>query len=314
MSAPVSAAAGESAEAVLRRHGKTFHFAQPFLGKRHANRAARLYRFCRYVDDLADESPNRSRAGEELSGLSVVLDRGVTTGDPIADDFITLCQETRMDLKLGILLIRGVRSDLGDVAIADEHSLLRYAYHVAGVVGLMMCKVLDVETDQAHPFAIDLGIAMQLTNIARDISEDAKMGRRYLPASWINVSSLDYLVEPKPSTEDDLRAANERLLSVAETYYDSAASGMAYLPLRARFTIYLASALYRRIGSALAARDYAYWLERASLSTPEKVQHSFGAALRFLSTPQLHRAGASHRAALHEALIGLPGVNALSGG
>ena len=160
----------------MRENGRSFHFARIFLTQAQGERAARLYAFCRYVDDLADETRNHAKALRELDDARRQLAQRTAT-HPRLDDFIQLAEETDIDISIAISLIDGVASDLSEVAFQSEEQLLRYAYQVAGTVGLMMCGVLGVKKKAAYPFAIDLGIAMQLTNIARDIQEDAINGR-----------------------------------------------------------------------------------------------------------------------------------------
>ena len=165
------------AQAVLRRHGRSFHFAGRLLGPVDGARAARLYGFCRHVDDLADTAKTREAGAAALARTALAVRERRPLG-PETADFLDLMDETGMDARAPLALIEGVSSDLDEVRIADEAALIDYAYSVAGVVGLMMCDVLEVDDPSAYPFAIDLGVAMQLTNIARDVGADAALGRR----------------------------------------------------------------------------------------------------------------------------------------
>jgi phytoene synthase len=162
----------EAAKAVLKRNSRSFHFASRFLGNRHGERAARLYALCRAIDDLADEAPDAVLADARLASLLQAIAADDHT-DAIASAALALRAETGLPVDALEVLIYGVRSDLQPVAIPDEARLVDYAYSVAGTVGLMMCSVLDVDDPRAAPFAVDLGIAMQLTNIARDVGADA---------------------------------------------------------------------------------------------------------------------------------------------
>jgi phytoene synthase len=130
-------------------------------------------------------------------------------------------------------LIAGMASDAETVRVADEAELLRYCYRAAGTVGLMMCRVLDAPEPAAAAHAVDLGIAMQLTNLCRDVSADARMGRRYLPASLVGDIGPTELIDPSPTLQPALRAAVARLLALAETYYASGEAGLPFLPVRA---------------------------------------------------------------------------------
>jgi phytoene synthase len=302
--------APDFAETTLRRHGKSFHFASRFLDPHYARRATRLYAFSRFVDDLADEAPSPTAAREGLAQVVRELTGEAEASAPTRD-FLDLARETGMPLEPVLALIDGVRSDLGEVAIQTEEELLRYAYGVAGVVGLLMCDVLDVSEPAARPFAIDLGIAMQLTNIARDVAEDAARGRRYVPETWIGPISATAILLPEPSLRPVLQSALKRLLSLADRFYASGESGLGYLPTRARFAILVAARVYRRIGHRIAQNDHATWCGRAWVSGPEKVLVASGAAISFGLHEHLHTRRRIHDARLHRALEGLPGTHAV---
>jgi phytoene synthase len=150
---------------------------------------------------------------------------------------------------------------------------------------------------------------MQLTNIARDVDEDARRGHRYLPEAWVGPVTPQQIVDPDPETKHILRQASRRLLDRAEIYYRSADHGLGHLPARARFAILVAGRVYRQIGVSIARQDHAPWQGRARVSRPEKLQVAAGAALSFLGRPHLHARDAVHDRTLHEALAGLPGTH-----
>jgi len=193
----------ESALAVLKSKGRSFYFASHLLGPQQRDRAARLYAFCRRVDDLADEASDPQQAYVTLERLKASLNSS-QTDDANVNDMQTLMHDVAIPPEPMQALIEGVQSDLRHRQVRDEAELLSYAYQVAGTVGVMMCRVLDVSTPRAWPFAIDLGIAMQLTNIARDVGEDARMGRVYLPQNWVaGLTAKEYKprqkIKPSPS-------------------------------------------------------------------------------------------------------------------
>jgi 15-cis-phytoene synthase len=291
----------DAARAVLQRHGRTFSFASRLLGNTHAERAAVLYAFCRHVDDVADGADT---PGAALAALVAIRDSLVTgrAGDVWTRAMLTLQADTRMPSAPAMDLIDGVSSDLMTVRMADEAALVRYAYQVAGTVGLMMCAVLDVHDPRARPFAIDLGIAMQLTNIARDVGEDARMGRRYLPASWIGDVAPADIAAPDPDLQRTLQDATRRLLVLADRYYASGESGLAFLPARARLAILAAARMYRAIGGRIAAADHCSWDRRAVVGTVAKSGHALRAMLAFAFSPRLHQRQAVHDVSLHLAL------------
>lgn len=296
------------ARETLRRHGQSFHFAGYFLNREHILRASRLYAFCRHVDDLVDAAPDSAAASCALDAFEAELGSNAPASVQ-AEDFLALAAETGMDTALAHTLIAGVRSDIGPVAIRTRDELLRYAYSVAGVVGLMMCDMLGVRAPRARPFAIDLGIAMQLTNIARDIGEDARLGRRYLPEAWIGPVTPEQLLAPDPELQSKLKLYTRTLLETAELYYRSARDGMGYLPARAHFAILIAGRVYREIGQKIARQGYTSWDRRVRVSAGEKLLVAARTAAAFAVSGDIHATHAIHSSSLHDALKGLPFAN-----
>ncbi|MEQ8432827.1 MAG: phytoene/squalene synthase family protein [Oceanicaulis sp.] len=306
------------ADAVLARHGRSFHFARRLLGRAHGARATRLYAACRAVDDIADETRDAAMALHRLKALKTALARRDDT-DAVAAVFLELHRACGLDLAAAQVLVNGAIEDLGLVALEDEQDLLGYAYKVAGCVGLMMCPVLGVANPAARPYAADLGVAMQLTNIARDVFEDAHMGRRYLPASWVDARPEDItaiVVEPGTAPEtglrSELRGAVRRLLALADRYYQSGQAGLAYLPPRPRLSILVAARIYRAIGARIAAMDHEPWRARAIVSGPRKSVIAAKAGAEFMTRGDLHDrpgprahelaawpSGAAHAGAFH---------------
>ncbi|MEO1642499.1 MAG: phytoene/squalene synthase family protein [Pseudomonadota bacterium] len=298
----------ETATEILRKNGRSFHFASFFLTKPQAERAARLYAFCRYIDDLADETDDKADAAHKLDSVRRQL-TGQDAPDHHVSDFLDLASATNLNLAVPLSLIDGVMSDLNEVAFETEDALLQYAYRVAGTVGLMMCSVLDVKDSAAHPFAIDLGVAMQLTNIARDIMEDAKNGRRYVPGHWVDGASAEEISRPSEALKPKLSMAANTLIDLADAYYDSAYRGLGYLPLRARFAILVAARVYRQIGIKIKRHNSQVWRGRTIVSGSEKLSVASRAAGGFLAQKQLHSRHADHNANLHRALNGFLGAN-----
>ena len=301
-----------AAEATLARQGRSFHWARRLLGATHADRATRLYAFCRRLDDLVDEAASPEEARVALAAA----DRAIADGrsdDPVLSDGLALMRECGIEPGIVRELIAGMASDAETVRMADEAELLRYCYRAAGTVGLMMCRVLDAPEPAAAAHAVDLGIAMQLTNLCRDVAADARMGRRYLPASLVGDIAPDALIEPSPALQPTLRAAVARLLTLAETYYASGEAGLPFLPVRARAGILVAGRVYRAIGHRLTACEHAYWEGRAFVPDWRKATITLTA----LTTQPLRGAFWSrphaHPASLHQALIGLPGITARHG-
>jgi len=301
-----------AAEATLARQGRSFHWARRLLGATHSARATRLYAFCRHLDDLVDEaaSPEAARAALAAADRDLAAGR---SDDLILQDGLALMRECGIDPAIARELIAGMASDAETVRVADEAELLRYCYRAAGTVGLMMCRVLDAREPAAAAHAVDLGIAMQLTNLCRDVADDARMGRRYLPASLVGDLSPADLIEPSPALRPKVRAAVARLLALAELYYASGEAGLPFLPVRARAGILVAGRVYRAIGHRLAAREHAYWEGRAFVPDWRKAAITLAA----LTTQPLRGAfwsrPTSHHGPLHQALVGLPGITARHG-
>lgn len=222
--------------------------------------------------------------------------------EPWLVDALRLFRHCGIPLWVPQLLIEGAEWDLSKGVIDDEADLIRYSFKVAGTVGLMMCGVLDVRSPRAWPHAIDLGIAMQLTNIARDVAEDAAMGRRYLPLKTRPPLELDVLIEPPTAVQPVLSRTVLDLLDLADRYYDSGLQGLSYLPVSARFSILVAARLYQAIGHVLRSENGAYWHRRITLSTAQKRRVTLGALNEPFRTVHFWRPTQAHDARLHLAL------------
>jgi phytoene synthase len=298
----------DEAIAVLKSHGRSFHFASRLLGETYRSRAARLYAFCRYVDDLADEASDPSIAAQDLLALKTSLKTGQTS-EPCVMSMIDLMQELSIPMAPVLSLVSGVQSDLEPRRVQDQAELLQYAYQVAGTVGLMMCFILDVRDRQAWPFAIDLGIAMQLTNIARDVGEDAQKGRVYLPSTWLGNVAAAQISNPTAEHAAQLRTATKQVLSLAQDYYQSGMAGIHYLPTTARYGIVVAAMVYRDIGQMVAEEDYRSWDCRAVVPYSRKLATAAKALTRYSTQSASRQAHVSHDAHLHQHIQHCFGAN-----
>jgi phytoene synthase len=149
-------------------------------------------------------------------------------------------------------LLDGMEMDLSQCVIKSEKELYLYCHRAAGTVGLMMCQVLGVNEPSAPRFADALGIAMQMTNIARDVAEDWQRGRCYLPETWL-VTRLGPGNSPR---NEEIRFAVEQLLDLADHYYDLGLKGLRYLPVQSRTAILVSAAVYREIGQIIREKDF----------------------------------------------------------
>lgn len=288
----------------LARNGRSFFWASRLLGSQMAARAAGLYAFCRVLDDMADgDIPG---GPDRLASIKTRLQNGSGPVDPALAGFLPLMAETGIPARPLLHLIDGLLQDQQEVALEEEADLLRYCYRVAGTVGLMICPVLDCRDQAAWPFAIDLGMAMQMTNIARDVLEDAQLGRRYLPASWagpISPARISRAASQPGSAEAwQIRQATARLLGLADRYYRSAEAGMGALPWRARAAIMVAGRVYRQIGVELQAGGLNWQAGRVVTSNFSKSRASLAG---LLALPRVPGRLPAHDKSLHDALAGL---------
>lgn len=271
----------KQAEDVLKKHAKSFRWASLFLGRKERADAAIAYAFCRHVDDAVDEASDPQEAKKELDRILAML-TGKLAPSPLLQAFLEVSERTGFGLEPALDLLLGVRSDLDTVRVKDSEELSLYCYRVAGTVGLMMCGILGVTDPRAKQHAVDLGVAMQLTNICRDVLEDAERGRVYLPQSQLlrrgigHQVLLDSLFGENSAEKDQSRRAVSEvvfdLLVLADAKYLSARSGFPYLPARARLSIMIASDLYRHIGVLLRTeRNCDPCLGRVSVNLTRKV-------------------------------------------
>ena len=292
------------ADAVLREKGRSFHWARHLLGNVHAARATRLYGLCRYIDDLADEGESPEQAAAQLSAVATDIRTGFSN-DPVLADGLALMRECGIEPAVLQALIAGVSTDLQGVRMADIDALLQYSFRVAGTVGLMMCRVLDTHDARAMAHAVDLGIAMQLTNICRDVATDAVVGRRYLPASMVGDVDSQALIAPGAALQIKLKNCIRSLLARADLHYQSAEIGLAYLPLGARTGILAAARVYHAIGVELLARDGDYWTERVVVTQRQKLAVTAQLVLTRPLKPSFWQLPRGHDAQLHSALGGV---------
>lgn len=248
----LDAAAVASSHEVMARHARSFRLASWFLAPSVRDDAAVLYAFCRAVDDAADEATSRQEALRDLAALEA----GLSGDGPLVARLVGELSDRRgVSRAAAVELIAGARSDLEVVRVATDEELLRYAYRVAGTVGLMMCPLLGADGERARVRAVDLGIAMQLTNICRDVKEDAAISRVYLPETRLaraGTSSSEIVRGVAPPAA--VAAVVSDLLDLADRYYASADVGVRELPPRSRLAVLVASRVYRAIGTKLRER------------------------------------------------------------
>ena len=249
----------------IKSEGKSFYWASFFLPKKNRIAASRLYSICRYLDDVADNSKL-----DTSSQIKNIFNQIKENESSEINIFFK-----KNNINLGILkdLIDGLISDQQNVRVTDEKELIDYSYKVAGTVGLMMLPIINTKDAEARKHAIDLGIAMQLTNIARDVYEDAKMNRLYLPKEWLGQVSVSDLIDNKLDDQKKrlIELSIKNLIELSDKFYANGFSGMIFIPLRTRLAIFFAAKIYKGIGEKIKSGGYVYKLERIYLNKLEKL-------------------------------------------
>lgn len=250
-------AAADMAEcrAAIRTGSLSFHAASKLLPARVRDPALVLYAFCRLADDAVDEGAAPVQAVLHLQDR---LDRayaGQPFDAPIDRAFARLIEEHTLPRALPDALLEGLAWDAEERTYATLSGVRDYSARVAAVVGVMMCVLMGVRDRHRLARACDLGLAMQLTNIARDVGADAALGRIYLPRDWFAEAGVDadaFLHNPSASPE--IRTMTDRLLREADRLYLRAEPGIADLPMACRPGIFAARHIYAGIGSAVRTR------------------------------------------------------------
>lgn len=293
-SADTQAADALACREAIRRHSKSFTAASRLLPRRIRDAAVATYAFCRAADDAVDDAATPADARTRHADVQRRLDR-IYRGEPVdtasGRAFAHVVAAAAIPLAEPQALLDGMAQDLDSVRVADADALLVYCYRAAGVVGRMMSRIMERADPDALARAAHLGIAMQLSNIARDVGEDARRDRVYLPATWLREAggSHDDALAPRPTAA--VRRATHRVLALAETYYASGIAGIGLLPPSCRPAILSAALLYREIGREVAAADGDGVTRRARVSGPRKLALITIALARAAADPAF-RAGA----------------------
>lgn len=276
--AAVVAAAAES----IARGSKSFAFASKLFDPVTRERAWLLYAWCRRCDDLADGQDHggerqivvdpAARLGTIRFLTDAALD-GQATGDAAFDALGLVARESGIPRRFIDDHISGFALDAEDWSPRSEADLLRYCYHVAGVVGCMMAVVMGIDPadDETLDRACDLGLAFQLANIARDIGEDDAVGRCYLPIDWLVEADIPPGEHMRPHFRSRLADMAWWLANMVGDYEASARVGAARLPFRSRWAVLAAAGIYGDIARKVDALDQAAWDQRVHSSRAEKL-------------------------------------------
>jgi phytoene synthase len=274
----MSAVSGPAAGDSIRRHSRSFSFASRLLPAAKRADVERLYAWCRWCDDGVDATASPQQAVEFVDLATEDVRRIASGESPVAVESLWLAELVgRHDLPLGAAtaLLAGMRSDLTPAAGFHETDLWRYCFRVAGAVGVLMCPILGLEDRRHLPHAAALGMGMQLTNIARDVAEDWRRSRCYLPLEWTEG------LRPGggPPDRERVRQGVRKILEVADGYYTAGEAGIAALDADSRLAVRAAARIYHAIGTKIRQRGFEVLDERARVSMLGKLGLFVGAML-----------------------------------
>lgn len=264
--------------ALIRTGSRSFATAARLLPRALRADAFALYGFCRLSDDLIDTQPGGAGAIAALRARLDAIYRNQPFPHPVDRCLADTVRRHRLPRALPEALLDGLAMDAAGAQCATETELYAYAARVAGSVGAMMAVLMGARDPDVLARACDLGTAMQLTNIARDVGEDARAGRLYIPHAWLlqaGIAPRDFLAAPRFTPA--LAPLVARLLARAETLYARAEPGIARLPLACRPGILAAARIYRAIGTDLAQSGYDSIQRRARTGAAAKYRIAAGA-------------------------------------
>lgn len=271
-----------NSEVSIAQGSQSFAAAARLFDRATRDDAVMLYAWCRHCDDVVDgqtlghAQQDNFRDGQHhrldllRSQTAAALD-GQQTDDPIFEALRRVVQRHQIPARHPQELLAGFEMDVANRHYATIDDTLDYCYHVAGVVGVMMAMIMGARDPKVLDRACDLGLAFQLTNIARDVIDDARVGRVYVPADILKRHGIERVDPDDLSQRAGLHTAALELLALAEQYYASAYIGMGALPARSAWAIAAARRVYRAIGSKLRAGGPAAWNQRVSTTKAEKL-------------------------------------------
>ena len=284
-------------EAAIRTGSRSFFTASKLLPARVRRPALALYAFCRLSDDAVDLTREKPAAILALRDRLDLVYRGTPRNAPADRAFAAMVEEFDMPRALPEALLEGLAWDAQGRRYRSLQDLHGYSARVAAAVGAMMCVLMRVRDADALARACDLGLAMQLTNIARDVGEDAREGRLFLPLDWLEGAGIDpeaFLADPQPTPE--LRRLTRRLLAEADRLYFRSEAGIAALPLSVRPGIAAARHIYAAIGTEIARAGHDSITRRAYTGPWAKLWGLGTAGVHFAVTCTLPRPVELHAA------------------
>jgi phytoene synthase len=281
--------------AMIRTGSLSFHAASRLLPARVRDPALALYAFCRVADDDVDEVQDKAHAVLRLRERLDLIYAGKPEARPSDRAFAAVVGDFDLPRALPDALLEGLAWDATGRRYRTLSELYAYSARVASAVGVMMCVLMRVRDPDALARAADLGLAMQLTNIARDVGEDARAGRLFLPLDWLEEAGIDaeaFLADPCPSPA--LASVTARLLAVAEGLYQRSGAGVFSLPSDCRLGIAAARHIYAAIGTQVARAGHDSVTRRARTSRGQKLGLMGRAAMGSALTHVLPRPAQLH--------------------
>jgi phytoene desaturase len=266
---------------IIQRGSKSFSLASRLFDQDTRNAACFLYGWCRHVDDAIDEVEDpeiQKRILSELKDKTKEAFQGRASSETVFQALSIVAKKYSIPSFYAVELLEGMQMDAEGRTYDSLEDLSLYCYRVAGCVGLMMSHVMGVSSQKALKNASDLGTAMQLTNIARDILTDARMGRCYLPLTWLHELGMKPEDIENPIYRTNVAYLVRRLLREAEAKYESGIEGLRYLPWRSSLSVALAICVYRKIGREVIRKRSKAWNVRTVVTPLQKVGCVFEAA------------------------------------
>ncbi|MFH0737745.1 MAG: phytoene/squalene synthase family protein [Candidatus Micrarchaeota archaeon] len=279
----------------MRKGSKSFYFASRFMGRERRDSFYAIYAFCRHTDNLIDDNEGKPKLQRMLirdwkGRFLSDYERGYST-DPILNPFIHIMKKHEIPLRYPLELIRGVSMDIRKKEYGTFSELRKYCFRVASIVGLMLMHVMGIgNIRKAKRYAIKLGIAMQLTNILRDVGEDARMGRVYFPKDELARFGITIQDVLSLRRTEGFIAFLKFQVERARRYYREAVAGLAMIHKEVRVVIALALTIYGEILDTIEKNEYEVFGKRAYVNTFRKVMLYLKLVL--FGYPQPVRAGA----------------------
>lgn len=274
---------------MIRVGSKSFSGAAKFFAEEERAAAVFLYGWCRFCDDQIDEAGDEAGLEARLTWLRSETRKayaGESTENPVFVALGFVAKKYSIPLHYPLELLAGMEMDVRKVRYESLDDLRLYCYRVAGVVGLMMSHIMGISRIGALRCATDLGTAMQLTNIARDVMDDAAMGRCYLPLEWLRAENMRVEDVTDPRFRPAVARIVRRMLEESECYYRSGDAGLKYLSFRSACAVSAARRVYAKIGTEVLRRGEHAWDERVWIPRSGKLVATLrGIATVLLSLP-----------------------------